>query len=126
MPLAGSIRVSLENRCIALVDRQDGGSRDGKMAVYVGPDLHGGRRADPSTGGGGPDLSLLEAGGYAVLDFAREGGMLVLDRVAECGSLSLEKRDGRDVAVFKVRAAGFLKGECPECGNDAEIIPEGL
>ena len=118
VPLAGSMRISHENRCIALVDRQDGDSRDGDMAVYVGRDLRGGRRANRPTDGGGPDMSLLEVGGYAVLDFAREGGMLVLDRVAECDSLSLEKRCGRDVAVFKVRA---VDGQA--C-DDEELNPE--
>lgn len=118
VPLAGSMRVSHENRCIALVDRQDGGSRDGDMAVHVGQDMRRGQRADQSTDGDSPDISLSEVGGYAVLDFAREGGMLVLDRVAECDSLSLEKRGGRDVAVLKMRAVDS------EACDDEELNPE--
>ena len=118
VPLAGSIRISHENRCIALVDRQDGDPWDGNIAVYVGREMRGGQRADRSTDGDSPDLPLSEVEGYAVLDFAREGGMLVLDRVAECDSLSLEKRGGRDVAVFKTRA---VDGEV--C-DDEELNPE--
>ncbi len=120
VPLAGSMRASRENKCIVLVDLQDGDSRDGDMAVYVGRDRRGGRRADQSTDGGGPDLPLLDASGYAVLDFARDGGMLVLERVAEFGSLSLEKRDGRDVAVFKVRAVDGEAWDGEELNPDAE------
>ena len=120
VPLAGSMRASRENKCIVPVDRQDGDSRDGDMAVYVGRDRRGGRRADQSTDGGGPDLPLLEAGGHAVLDFARDGGMLVMDRVAECDSLSLEKRGGRDVAVFKVRAVDGEAWDGEELNPEAE------
>lgn len=114
----GSMRASRENRRIALVDRQDGDSRGGDTAACLDQGQRGGRRADQSTDGGGPDLSLLEAGVCAVLDFAREGGMLVPGRVAECDSLSLEKRGGPGAAVFKMRA---VDGEA--CG-DEELNPE--
>ena len=118
VPLTGSVRVSRENKCIALVDRRDGDSRDGEMAVYIGQDMREGRRADEPADGRGPVPSLSGVEGYTVLDFAREGGLLVLGRVAECGSLSLERRGGRDVAVFKVRA---VDGEA--C-DDGELNPE--
>ena len=129
VPLTGAIRVSHENRCIALVDRAGGGPRGGDIAVYMGQDGRGRGDADRASNGDSPCAALENAKGYAVLDFAREGGALVLGRVAECDSLRIEKRGGRDVAVFRMRAAGGEAGGSerlnPEVERDIRSIESG-
>ena len=130
VPLRGRIRVSHENRCMAIVDRMDGGdggpgtAAAGGLARYMGEDSGGdGGGADRALEGGNLDLALSRVRGYEVLGFARDGDDLVFDGPVECDSFRFEGRGGRSVLTFGMRAAaagGGEKDDCDEPGPEAE------
>lgn len=135
VPTAGGIRVSHENKCIALVDRLGGGDTRGggagDIVRYTGQDLGGGAEADQALVGANLDLALSKARGYDVLCFSREGaeGALVLDGAVECDSLCFERDGGRNVIVFRMRVvdggeSGY-EGPSPEVERALQSIEAG-
>ena len=137
VPPRGRIRVSHENRCIAIVDRivddDDGSYADigiGDTIVYEGQDRRGGgREADQALDGANLDLALSKARGYTVLYFTREGSTLVFGKVLECDSISFEKNGKRNVIVFRMRVVGdkpiVYERLNPEIERALQSIEEG-
>lgn len=78
--------------------------------------------ADHALEGGNLDLALSRMMGYAVLGFAGDGDDLVFDGPVECDSFRFERRGGRNVLTFGMRAAaaGGEEDDCDKPGPEAE------
>ena len=137
VPPRGRIRVSHENRCIAIVDRivddEDGSYADigiGDTIRYEGQDMPGrGEESDQALDGANLDLAVSKARGYTVLYFTREGSALVFGKVLECNSISFEKNGKHSVIVFRMRVVGdkpiVYERLNPEIERALQSIEEG-